>query len=58
MVFGVLFAQKRYPLQKYLFILLIVLGVSMFIYKDNKGAGESVFQFGFGEAFLVLLQHA
>lgn len=29
-------AQKRYTIQKYFFVLLIVIGVSLFIYKEGK----------------------
>ena len=36
MVLGVLIGRKRYPVLKYLFILLIVAGVAMFMYKDDK----------------------
>lgn len=56
MVFGVLFAHKRYPLAKYLFVLLIVLGCSLFLYKESKAtASGSPFQFGYGEALLVTI---
>lgn len=41
MVLGVLVGRKRYPLLKYLFILMIVAGVAMFMYKDNKKSGSS-----------------
>lgn len=34
MILGVLIAKKRYPLSKYLFVLLIVSGVALFLYKD------------------------
>ena len=36
MILGVLLGRKRYPLLKYLFVLLIVIGVALFIYKDGK----------------------
>lgn len=36
LLFGVLLAHKRYTVQKYLFVLMIVVGVIMFIYKDGK----------------------
>ncbi|CAG0907201.1 unnamed protein product, partial [Cyprideis torosa] len=35
MLMGVIFAHKRYALQKYLFVLMIVVGVAIFIYKDK-----------------------
>merc|ERR1719282_1711281 len=42
MVLGVLVGRKQYPLLKYLFILMIVLGVALFMYKDKGGkSGES-----------------
>lgn len=42
MLLGVLLAHKRYTIQKYFFVLMIVVGVIMFIYKDGKGKeGES-----------------
>jgi hypothetical protein len=34
MLLGVLIAKKRYPLAKYLFVLMIVCGVALFLYKD------------------------
>ena len=34
MILGVLIAKKRYPLAKYLFVLMIVTGVAIFLYKD------------------------
>lgn len=37
MLIGVLLAHKRYMIQKYFFVLMIVVGVIMFIYKDNGG---------------------
>lgn len=36
MLIGVLLANKRYTVQKYFFVLMIVVGVIMFIYKDGK----------------------
>jgi UDP-galactose transporter B1 len=56
MILGVLVAQKRYPLLKYMFVLLIVLGVSLFLYKDKKPTGvdgKSAFSLGFGEVLLL-----
>ncbi|XP_075242484.1 solute carrier family 35 member B1-like [Convolutriloba macropyga] len=58
MLFGVFFANKRYSLQKYLFVALIVAGVAIFTYKDSKaksgGDSSSGFAFGMGEALLLL----
>ena len=54
MILGVLVARKRYALQKYLFVLMIVLGVALFIYKDKKGGAiDADHTFGWGEALLV-----
>jgi UDP-galactose transporter B1 len=55
MILGVLLGRKNYPLRKYLFVLLIVLGVALFIYKEHgssksKGEDESYM----GEILLVL----
>jgi UDP-galactose transporter B1 len=36
MILGVLLAHKRYTIQKYLFVLLIVVGVVLFIYDGKK----------------------
>lgn len=54
MIFGVLLARKRYKLAKYLCVLLIVIGVSLFLYKDGKHSPtKSHFDFGVGELLLV-----
>ncbi len=54
MILGVVLAKKRYPLQKYFFVLLIVLGVALFMFKDKSGSGvDSDHVFGFGEILLV-----
>jgi UDP-galactose transporter B1 len=53
MILGVLLGKKNYPLRKYLFVLLIVVGVAMFMYKDGKSS-EGNSQLGFGEFLLVL----
>lgn len=34
MILGVLIAKKKYPLVKYLFVLMIVCGVALFLYKN------------------------
>lgn len=36
MILGVLYGRKKYPIQKYLFIFMIVVGVALFIWKDGK----------------------
>lgn len=55
LIFGVLFAAKKYHWKKYVFVLMIVVGVAIFLYKDKAGAsrGRSMFSFGMGEFFLV-----
>ncbi|ELT90500.1 hypothetical protein CAPTEDRAFT_220847 [Capitella teleta] len=54
MLLGVLLARKRYPLQKYLFVLMIVLGVALFLFKDKKTAADDDHTFGSGELLLML----
>nr|CAB3266233.1 solute carrier family 35 member B1 [Phallusia mammillata] len=56
MILGVIFAHKRYPVVKYLFVLMIVTGVAGFIYKDSKAvdSGDHLFSIGFGEMLLLL----
>jgi len=51
MVLGVLLANKRYPVAKYMCILMIVSGVAMFMYKDEQSGG---FQLGAGEVLLLI----
>jgi len=57
MVLGVLIGRKRYPALKYLFILLIVAGVAMFMYKDDKAKtakSDSDGILGVGEILLLV----
>lgn len=54
MVLGVLLGRKSYPLKKYLFILLIVIGVVLFMFKEQAKKGGDVQLFGVGEVLLVL----
>lgn len=51
MVLGVLLAKKRYTLKKYLFVLLIVMGVALFMYKPQQSPGKA-FTLGYGELLL------
>ncbi|XP_022909056.2 solute carrier family 35 member B1 homolog [Onthophagus taurus] len=55
MILGVLIGRKSYALRKYLFVLLIVIGVVLFMYKDKSGkvqtGGSSI---GIGELLLIL----
>jgi len=57
MILGVLVGRKRYPLLKYLFILMIVAGVAMFMYKDGSKKGGSASGSGLvgvGEILLLI----
>lgn len=55
MILGVLLGRKVYPLRKYLFVVLIVMGVALFMYKDNvANAKATESQMGFGELLLLL----
>lgn len=62
MIIGVLYARKRYPLLKYLFVFLIVFGVGIFMYNPNKlvdlgNQGPSA-SFAFAGETLLLLSLA
>lgn len=55
MVLGVLIGNKKYPLLKYLFILMIVIGVALFMYKDGKvNTSVDDQHIGIGEILLFL----
>lgn len=56
MILGVLVGHKSYPMKKYLFVLLIVVGVVMFMYKDQvkKTVADDSSTFGIGELLLLL----
>ena len=56
MLLGVLVANKKYPWTKYFYVLLIVLGVVLFMYKTPKSSdtnSEASFNIGMGEFLLV-----
>ena len=53
MVLGVLLGRKSYSAQKYLFILLIVVGVVLFMYKEGK-VNKNSENAGLGEILLFL----
>uniref|UniRef100_A0A1Y1MDJ8 Sugar phosphate transporter domain-containing protein n=1 Tax=Photinus pyralis TaxID=7054 RepID=A0A1Y1MDJ8_PHOPY len=53
MVLGVLIGRKSYPLKKYVFVLMIVIGVILFMYKDKAGS-KKVDGFGLGELLILL----
>ncbi|XP_006822267.1 solute carrier family 35 member B1-like [Saccoglossus kowalevskii] len=54
MILGVIFARKRYNLAKYLCVLLIVIGITLFMYKDNVSSKDDDHTFGMGEMLLIL----
>uniref|UniRef100_T1J0P0 Sugar phosphate transporter domain-containing protein n=1 Tax=Strigamia maritima TaxID=126957 RepID=T1J0P0_STRMM len=54
MILGVLLSHKRYSLQKYLFVFMIVFGVAMFLYQDKKATSSSAFTLGVGEILLLI----
>lgn len=54
MILGVTLLKKKYPLAKYLCVLLIVGGVALFLYKPNRSSAVvDDHAFGFGEILLV-----
>lgn len=55
MVLGVLLGKKVYPVRKYIFIFLIVIGVALFMYKDgNASKKQAESQLSIGELLLLL----
>lgn len=52
MILSVLIGKKSYPLKKYLFVLLVVIGVAMFMYKDTQSAATGS-GFGYGELLIL-----
>ncbi|XP_050360668.1 solute carrier family 35 member B1 homolog [Nymphalis io] len=55
MILGVLIGRKRYPLKKYLFVFLIVIGIVLFMYKDQVNLPHGDFHgIGIGEVLLLL----
>ena len=55
MILGIILAKKRYPAAKFLFILMIVIGVSLFLYKDQQKStvADDKPLIGIGEILLV-----
>lgn len=53
MILGVLVGRKSYPLRKYFFVLLIVVGVVLFMFKDKNVTTQNE-SIGFGELLLIL----
>lgn len=54
MFLGVLFGRKTYTLQKYMFVLLIVLGVILFMFKDGKTSNAPLENEGLGQLLLIM----
>ena len=56
MILGVLIGRKSYPLLKYLFVLTIVVGVALFMFKDGAKTAKSAdaAAFGLGEILLLV----
>lgn len=53
MILGVLIGRKSYSIQRYVFVLVIVVGVVLFMLKDGKGSSDS-HSFGLGEILLLV----
>lgn len=53
MLLGVTLLKKKYPMAKYLCVLLIVAGVALFMYKPKKVVGMEEHTIGYGELLLV-----
>ena len=58
MILGVFLARKSYPWIKYLAVLLIVAGVAVFMYKDQKPGASDDHALGWGEILLVSMHLA
>ncbi|KAK5649974.1 hypothetical protein RI129_001003 [Pyrocoelia pectoralis] len=54
MILGVLIGRKSYPLKKYIFVMMIVVGVILFMYKDKAGSKQIDGGFGLGELLILL----
>ncbi|XP_065163549.1 solute carrier family 35 member B1 homolog [Atheta coriaria] len=54
MLLGVLIGKKSYTLKKYFFVLLVVIGVVLFMYKDQANIKSNESSFGFGELLLIM----
>lgn len=57
MILGVLFGNKSYPMAKYLFILTVVLGVAMFMYKDKPVSASQEVDSGIGIGEILLVSN-
>jgi len=54
MILGVLVGKKSYPFRKYLFVLMIVIGVVLFMYKEKAGGKQTDSSLGLGELLIIL----
>lgn len=54
MILGVLIGNKKYDLKKYICIIMIVIGVALFMYKDGKVSSVKEETIGLGELLLFL----
>lgn len=54
MILGVLLGRKSYPLLKYMFVLMIVAGVALFMYKDKAASASEDTGLGLGEIMLLV----
>ncbi|CRK97155.1 CLUMA_CG010552, isoform A [Clunio marinus] len=54
MVLGVLIGRKSYPIQKYCFIFLIVMGVVLFMFKEGQESNKKVENTGLGDILLIM----
>lgn len=63
LILGVLIGGRSYPRIKYLIVLLIVIGVALFFYKEESGIGSVPDQhkfldlIGFGEMLIVRIYY-
>ncbi|XP_015911021.1 solute carrier family 35 member B1 isoform X2 [Parasteatoda tepidariorum] len=55
MIMGVLIGKKKYTLQKYLFVFMIVVGICIFMYKDKPSSADVAESslLGIGEMLLI-----
>jgi solute carrier family 35 (UDP-galactose transporter), member B1 len=52
-ILGKLIGKKSYTYRKYFFVVLIVIGVILFMYKDGKNSHKESQNLGWGEALLL-----
>ncbi|XP_055548441.1 solute carrier family 35 member B1 homolog [Wyeomyia smithii] len=54
MLLGVILGRKSYTLQKYLFVVLIVIGVCLFMFKEGKVSDKPLELEGLGQLLLIM----